>query len=343
MIWKKYLTRKYTLFEHWLLVHMLSPSKNPSAEGIYYEYMLDVSRKGLIDIYVNEADLERNREWIKTQDIPLLLEKGKQETKRLGEAIKKFVVNLASNQEIIVELQRLDQAFKRYSLFIEFVRYVEDAGIILTAKQTQELAVFNDYRKDIFMSFLKHFTTLTVEIAQKLEFHAPDFSYLTFEEVILLLNGELDQKEAEILCAKRSQKYFALMIKDHEKIITDNFESELAKLNLLEHTAKEIKGLSINSGIVKGEVVIVKRDHKKIPPGKIIVTHQTYPEMTPFLKKSLAIVTEEGGLLCHAANVCREFGIPGVLGTKVATKLLKDGDLVEVDANKGIVKVIKRG
>ena len=68
----------------------------------------------------------------------------------------------------------------------------------------------------------------------------------------------------------------------------------------------------------------------------------THPDVTLALKKSLAIVTDEGGLLCHAANIAREFGIISLIGTKIATKVLKDGDLVEVDANKGIVKIIKR-
>ena len=59
------------------------------------------------------------------------------------------------------------------------------------------------------------------------------------------------------------------------------------------------------------------------------------------MEKSAAIVTDAGGILCHAAIVSRELKIPGVIGTKYATKVFKDGDLVEVDANKGIVRKIK--
>ena len=55
-----------------------------------------------------------------------------------------------------------------------------------------------------------------------------------------------------------------------------------------------------------------------------------------------AIVTNEGGLTCHAAIIARELKKPCVIGTKIATKVLKDGDLVEVDANKGIVNIVKR-
>ena len=59
------------------------------------------------------------------------------------------------------------------------------------------------------------------------------------------------------------------------------------------------------------------------------------------MKKTRFIITDEGGLTCHAAIVSRELKIPCIVGTKIATKVLKDGDLVEADANKGIVKIIK--
>ncbi len=64
----------------------------------------------------------------------------------------------------------------------------------------------------------------------------------------------------------------------------------------------------------------------------------THPEFLSLMKQASAIVTDEGGVTCHAAIVARELGIPCVIGTKMATKVLKDGDEVEVDADKGIVK-----
>jgi len=67
----------------------------------------------------------------------------------------------------------------------------------------------------------------------------------------------------------------------------------------------------------------------------------TRPEFLPAMKKSVAVVTDEGGLTCHAAIVSRELGIPCIIGTKIATKVLKTGDLVEVNANHGVVRVMK--
>lgn len=109
---------------------------------------------------------------------------------------------------------------------------------------------------------------------------------------------------------------------------------------------KNIKGISVlkQTSIIRGIVRIV-RDRKelsKIKKGDIIVSPMTTPEYTAIFKKVKAIITNEGGITCHAAVISREFKIPAVIGTKIATKVLKDGDLVEVDANKGVVKILKK-
>lgn len=90
------------------------------------------------------------------------------------------------------------------------------------------------------------------------------------------------------------------------------------------------------------KIVNVIADMKKMKPGDILVSVATIPDIMPAMKKAAAIVTEQGGITCHAAIVSRELGIPCVIGTKVATKVFKDGDIVEVNANHGVVTVLKR-
>lgn len=68
----------------------------------------------------------------------------------------------------------------------------------------------------------------------------------------------------------------------------------------------------------------------------------THPDYVPTMQKAAAIVTDEGGITSHAAIVSRELGIPCVVGTKTATKTLKDGDYVEVDGGRGIARIIKK-
>lgn len=68
----------------------------------------------------------------------------------------------------------------------------------------------------------------------------------------------------------------------------------------------------------------------------------TTPDFVPIMKRASAFVTDEGGITCHAAIVSREMKKPCIIGTKIATQVLKDGDLVEVDADKGVVKILEK-
>ncbi|WP_297520641.1 phosphoenolpyruvate synthase [Thermococcus sp.] len=100
-----------------------------------------------------------------------------------------------------------------------------------------------------------------------------------------------------------------------------------------------LKGLGASPGVGAGKVVIVLdvNDIDKVKEGDVLVTTMTNPDMVPAMKRASAIVTDEGGRTCHAAIVGRELGIPTVVGTKEATKKLKDGMLVTVDGTRGVV------
>ncbi|MEK6867690.1 MAG: PEP-utilizing enzyme, partial [Nanoarchaeota archaeon] len=116
---------------------------------------------------------------------------------------------------------------------------------------------------------------------------------------------------------------------------------------LMEETRGEevsqIKGTIASSGHAKGEVCIIRgpKEFHKMKENGVLVTSMTTPDFVPLMERSCAIVTDEGGITCHAAIVAREMKKPCIIGTKIATKVLKDGDMVEVDAEKGIVRKIK--
>ena len=98
-----------------------------------------------------------------------------------------------------------------------------------------------------------------------------------------------------------------------------------------------LKGQGAAPGIASGKVVIIRdvRDVGKVKEGDILVTKMTNPDMVPAMRKVAAIITDEGGMTCHAAIVSRELGTPAIVGTKNATNLLKNDQLVTVDGEKG--------
>jgi len=105
----------------------------------------------------------------------------------------------------------------------------------------------------------------------------------------------------------------------------------------------EIKGQVACGGKAVGRAKILKQIDEiyKVNHGDVVVSPMTSPELMPALRRCVAIVTNFGGITCHAAIISREFEIPCIVGTKNATEIINDNDLVEVDANSGIVKVIQ--
>lgn len=103
---------------------------------------------------------------------------------------------------------------------------------------------------------------------------------------------------------------------------------------------QELRGTPAFAGLARGAVRVIESSNEmnKMHRGDILVSHMTIPEIVPAMRIAGAIVTDIGGLTCHAAIVSRELSIPCIIGTKIATQVFKDGDVVEVDANKGIVK-----
>jgi len=100
-----------------------------------------------------------------------------------------------------------------------------------------------------------------------------------------------------------------------------------------------VKGQGASPGMATGRVVVIRdvKDTGSVKAGDILVTKMTNPDMVPAMQKVAAIVTDEGGMTCHAAIVSRELGTPAVVGTRNATSILKPGQLVTVDGEKGFI------
>lgn len=188
--------------------------------------------------------------------------------------------------------------------------------------------------------YLMH-TSLLSEIATRLKLTRYQVQFMLKDDVKqALLNYKinrhiLDERLKE--CVLYTENNFeAIYIGKQMQNITAQLKS------IIDKNIMEITGQTAQPGMAKGTVKIIIRakDMSKMNKGDILVSIATDPDIVPAMKKAAAIVTEQGGITSHAAIVSRELGIPCVIGTKIATKVFKDGDLVEVDANKGIVRKI---
>lgn len=169
--------------------------------------------------------------------------------------------------------------------------------------------------------------------------------YLSFDEVDNVLKGLL----SESVLAKRRSRGILLtldqgnfrMFEDKEAVsLRDNLE---ALINQSLEETDIIRGQVASQGYAKGtaRIVMTEDEFELFREGEVLVTSMTRPEFVPLMRKAAAIVTNEGGITCHAAIVSRELGKPCIIGTKNATKLIKNGDIVEVRANHGTIRILR--
>jgi pyruvate,water dikinase len=119
-------------------------------------------------------------------------------------------------------------------------------------------------------------------------------------------------------------------------------KGELGTPNTGPRQADAVKGVAGSAGVVRGPARLLHSlaEAGKLRRGEVLVTRTTLPPWTPLFATAAAVVTDTGGVLCHAAVVAREYHIPAVVGTDYATSTFQDGQLLEVDGNTGTVRVV---
>ena len=148
--------------------------------------------------------------------------------------------------------------------------------------------------------------------------------------------------EVNILEAREKSSAF-IFDQTESQVFVGEAVKEIEKLVFGNRGQNSIKGQTAFAGKAVGTVRIIldpaKADNFKA--GDILVAGMTRPDYLSLMKQASAFVTDGGGILCHAAIVAREMKKPCVIVTQIATKVLRDGDMVEVDAEKGLVRIIK--
>jgi pyruvate,water dikinase len=171
---------------------------------------------------------------------------------------------------------------------------------------------------------------------------------LTFKEYELMVGDKIVNKTE--LRNRNKLCVFGLVEGKKVLFVGDSAKKITSYLKEKINVEKIIKGRTVFHGFVIGKVRIIPQSNytkmmekaRLFQAGEILVTGMTQPDIVFACNKASAIITDEGGITCHAAIISRELKIPCVIGTKIATKIFKDGDLVEVDAERGIVRLLKR-
>ncbi len=202
-----------------------------------------------------------------------------------------------------------------------------------------ELIYLRTYRVESHMIAGANMRPLLEELARRLSTSYENIVQLTFPEIQKAMAGKkLNLQEIK----KRKGKYGLLMLNGKNKIYTGKSVAKIEEKTKIPPGLKELTGLPANPGLVRGRVKIVmgRKDYPKIKNGDILVTKMTNPDFIVVLQKCAGIITDIGGITSHAAIISRELNKPCITGTKYATRILKDGDKVELNANKGVIKML---
>lgn len=277
--------------------------------------------------YIQEAD----NYLLETKDIDGFIEKyywidnNYSQTKVLTkEDVEKRLANIklirpsysSSNSELDLESQRLVQLLKN-------------------------LATYQDDRKRNILEYLHFLEVLLKEIGKRANVSLSGMRETFPSEIQNILEGKI----TEDFINKRREKCFVVWKEKAEKpeiLLGEETKEWEQILTPQVNSSQIIKGNCASRGKVTGKVRILLNasENDKLENGEVLVTFMTSPDFMSAVRRCSAIITNLGGITSHAAIISRELGIPCIVGTKNATEALKTGDMVEVDADKGEVKIL---
>lgn len=313
---------------------------------IGFKHSLFIHRKGTVSFFLMKSEFEDFGKTMAMKAVAnLVFTKSNLKTlKDNADKINDIMDRLHGKIPSFEDYQKFLFLYEKHLPFHNFMKKTVD---FLDEKNMKKLLpLFKEarlYSENVYSNTESFFRSVSAKIAKKSGYNAEHLTCLTQKELEeYLLNQKLPKKSTLRDRFINSALYF----ENGKRQILLGKQVELLEKKMLEKekAKQELSGTNAFPGLVRGLVRVVPDPFKvkKFDEGNILVTGMTRPEFVALVKKSCAIITDSGGILCHAAITAREFKKPCVVGTQVATKVLKDGDLVEVDATKGTVKIIKK-
>ncbi len=337
-IYEKSMNRSMSVIDCqcWYLGEKISLPKI-SNRAIFFEPMFIYRSTKGVGVYYNYTDI--------AQDPKFLVDHFSANVKKFYNISEQYKKDCSK----IIELSKRKRSADFSALFKLIVDFWGKLAVIMVLGESK--TIDRDLSKASYELRKKYDTVLYQAGESLLEMarqkippsYAKLVEFLTFEEIEYRQLPEIKELRKRI----HGYVFFKdnlIVAADIEKFAQDqNLNIINAKHNVKTNSKfVKIKGNNACAGKVIGtaRIVFEYAQLKKLKKGDILITSMTTPNFLPAMKRAIAFVTDEGGITCHAAIVAREMNKPCIIGTKIATEVLKDGDKIEVDANSGIVKLL---
>jgi len=294
----------------------------PMQDNFYKQEEYDLVTTDDLSVHVKKY------EWLNSrygQEVPYTIEEAKEKLEKIDK--DKFLADWKKEKEHL-------------STTIQEVKAKLDPDDAHVIDMMQFLIYYRTQRTDIMNKSLYLFLPALKKLAEE--------KNLTFEQLLHCTKDEVLNNDipSENELKERMKGWGVIKTEGVFRVLVGEEVDELRKDLAEDFSGIDFfKGNTACKGIVKGFARIIhgRADFDKINEGDILVTSMTTPNMVPIMNKASAFITDEGGITCHAAIISREMKKPCIIGTKIATQVLKDGDEVEVDAERGIVRIISHG
>ena len=313
--------------------------------GVNLKHSIITVRRGFSTCYFSRRELNKlGRELadrVRAEETLILIWIKK--IKAATRGINKIMASLSGR------LLSLDEYHRFLDKFIDFGAYnfavkkvVDYLPDELMSKFLSPLASARLYSENVYADTEKFMEKLAAKIGKKYDYKPELILCLSDDEFdTLLKRGEIPVSKKELERRFEISTIFFNHGKDELLIGSPAVSLDNA---LMKKSDGPLRGLSAYPGRIRGiaRIILDPFQRKTFNSGDILVTSMTRPEYLPLINLSSAFITDAGGRLCHAAITAREVKKPCVVGLESATKSIPDGSLIEVDADKGEVEIIKR-
>jgi rifampicin phosphotransferase len=208
-------------------------------------------------------------------------------------------------------------------------------------------SAFRENIKSEFIKFMASVRSILLELGRKLAAGSliadcNDVFFLKFEEIGLLARGQSAFDIKQVVASRRAE-YEKWQSITPPNLIIGKFDPDRYVPEEVKTDAQQLKGLAVSPGVVSGKARVILRadDNEQVQAGEILVAPFTDPGWTPYFIPAAGIVMDQGGLLSHGAIIAREYGIPAVVNVGNATKIIKTGQTIQVDGDRGVVRILE--
>jgi phosphohistidine swiveling domain-containing protein len=311
--------------------------------GINLKHLIIVSKQGYTTSYAlvkdrNEVGNHLISKFIKCNNAKEIADLIKSKALKISGLMKDISEKDFTEEELKILIAKFDEY---HNLHIVPRKMIDAASPEIVQNIIEDLKDARLAGETIHQEFDNLLFKFAENISEKTGYSPEMFMSLTRDEFFDYLNNHKLPDREEL--AKRYDYSGLIINSEGSTCITDpDTVISLEHLNVNVNDFNFIKGNTAFPGKVQGTVRLVFDPLKctLFNKGDILVTGMTRPDYEHLMAKAGAIITDVGGLLCHASIIARELGKPCIIGTQSATKVLKEGDLVEVDATNGVIRRI---